>query len=86
MYEDLKPTETELIGSWIEVDDKVIGDENCLRIKFLVDNRLEKMGKDWSGWETLYETQRMAVYGNILIPIAVGMEEVLPQYFTYQTK
>jgi len=54
MLEELKPDETELIGSWVNVDGEVDGDENCQRIQFLINEKLERVGKDWSGWEALF--------------------------------
>lgn len=54
IYPDLAPNETEVIGQWILVDGEVDGDEACLRVQYLVNTRLEKLAKDWSGWETLF--------------------------------
>ena len=61
-YEDLEPSETQLIGAWIMADGEIDGDENCLRIQFLTNERFEKLGKDHSGWETLFRDPRDGRY------------------------
>ena len=48
-FQDLSPTETELAG---EVD------ENAQRIHWLIENRLELLATDPSGWESLYRDSR----------------------------
>ncbi|MEP6847325.1 MAG: Imm27 family immunity protein [Acidobacteriota bacterium] len=51
----LKPDENELIGTWIEIDGKVIGDAVSERIEFLTENYLEKIGFGaYGAWEILY--------------------------------
>lgn len=51
----LRPDETELIGNLIRVGGKVIGDENCERIRCLTETYLEKIGfNNFGAWETLY--------------------------------
>jgi len=53
-FERLRPDERELIGEWIRVDDQIDGDYTCKRIQFLTEEYLKELGKDWSGWETLF--------------------------------
>jgi hypothetical protein len=49
-----KPCENELVGTWIEIDGRVVGDQACERIQTLTDKFLIKVGTDRSGWETLF--------------------------------
>src|SRR5260221_9657546 len=49
-----QPTETEIKGNWIEAGGRVVGDAACERVQILTDTYFEKIGKDWSGWETLF--------------------------------
>jgi hypothetical protein len=62
VFPDLEPDETELIGQWILVDGEVDGDDACLRIQYLVSERLKKPGKDRRGWETLFRDPRDGRY------------------------
>lgn len=41
-------------GKWIFNNDKVIGDETCQYIEYLINNYLEKRATDKAGWEVLY--------------------------------
>ena len=55
MAEKLKHDERELIGNWIQVSGKVIGDAACERIDSLIETSLEKIGfSKYGAWETLY--------------------------------
>lgn len=55
---DLQPNESVLSGNWVMEGTTVVADETCLRIEWLVKSRLEKLAKDPSGWETLYQDPR----------------------------
>jgi hypothetical protein len=46
--------ETEIRCDWTSVDGRMEGDEACERIRQLSDSYLIELGRDWSGWETLY--------------------------------
>jgi len=52
--EDLRPEEAELRGAWIFDGSRTRGDVVSQRIKWLVSSRLQRLGRDPSGWETLY--------------------------------
>jgi len=55
MVEKLAPEETELVGSWIDVDGHIVGDAVCKRIELLTSGYLEKLGLGpYGAWETLY--------------------------------
>ncbi|WOH38228.1 Imm27 family immunity protein [Thalassotalea fonticola] len=50
----LQPQEVSLTGSWLVSDGKVKGDDVCSRINWLVENHLQKIGPDKSGWDILF--------------------------------
>jgi len=52
--EKLHPNEIQLVGNWKQIEGKVVADETCQRIQWLVDQILEKVGTDKTGWEHLY--------------------------------
>lgn len=68
MMEDLRPDETELTGAWINVDGEVDGDVVCERIQFLTNERLETIGKDPSGWDTLFQDPQDGRYWERIYP------------------
>lgn len=47
-------SETEIKGSWVNVDSKLVADECALRIEKLISEQLNKLGSDESGWDSLY--------------------------------
>lgn len=55
---DLGRDETAIRGAWLAKDGKVVVDVACERIEWLTGKRLEKVGADSSGWETLYRDPR----------------------------
>ena len=50
----LELSETDLLGRWINVGERVVGDDTCKRIEWLVSEKLQKTATDASGWDTLY--------------------------------
>lgn len=52
----IRQDETEIIGNWIEVEGRVIGDERCERIELLTNEYLEKIGfsSESGGWNILF--------------------------------
>ena len=50
----LTHTETIIAGTWNYKNGTVVEDLNCKRIKYLVDNQLEHISTDNSGWSKLY--------------------------------
>jgi hypothetical protein len=52
----IQPHETEIIGKWIEVDGRVIGDEACERVESITHGYLERLGysEESGGWESLF--------------------------------
>lgn len=53
----LRPNETVLTGSWIEVGSGVQADDVCKRIDWLISNDLKKVASSpqWGDWETLFQ-------------------------------
>ena len=51
---DITPYETDLIGTWIERNGHVEGDLATNRINWLINERLERLGSDKSGWDILF--------------------------------
>ncbi len=52
---DLGPDEVDLRGNWlVQTDRSVVADVNEKRIEWLTKHRLQRLGRDLSGWETLY--------------------------------
>lgn len=47
--------EFELKGKWILENGKIVEDETCNRINYLIANYLIKIAGSSSGWETLYQ-------------------------------
>ena len=54
----MQPNETVLTGQWLLDGERVVADETCERIEWLIDCRLEQLAKHSSGWETLYRDPR----------------------------
>jgi hypothetical protein len=65
---NLNENETELIGSWIVANGKVIGDEICGRIDWLINHELKFVVSDWSGWEKLYFHPKTGKYWELSHP------------------
>lgn len=54
--EMIRAEEVEIVGNWIEVDGRCVGDDACERVHHLTQDLLEKIGQspESGGWETLY--------------------------------
>lgn len=50
----IRPEETMIVGSWVVEDGQVRDDAASRRIRQLVSAHLVELGRDPSGWETLY--------------------------------
>lgn len=50
----IEPFETVLTGQWILRQGRVVADDTCKRIDALTKSHLVKIGRDASGWSTLY--------------------------------
>jgi hypothetical protein len=67
-YQDLRLEEVELCGYWLIEGSKVVADEMCKRIDWLLVNRLEKICTDPSGWELLLRDPTDGRYGERTYP------------------
>jgi hypothetical protein len=65
---DLCKNETELRGTWLARDGRVVADAACKRIEWLTKNRLEKIGADSSGWDVLYRDPRDGRWWELTYP------------------
>jgi hypothetical protein len=52
---EIKEDETAIIGNWLFDGSEMLADHNCKRVEWLTSNYLNKIAKDYSGWETLYK-------------------------------
>lgn len=50
----IAPDETEIVGGWVRGPDGIVSDEAGLRIDKLISGFLTFIGRDASGWFTLY--------------------------------
>lgn len=51
---EIRSDETDILGSWIVRDGKVVGDEVTRRIEQLVSKYLQEVALSKNGWDTLY--------------------------------
>jgi hypothetical protein len=58
MDNDLRPGESDLMGQWLDTGSRIEGDATSARITWLVAERLERLGSDASGRDTLYRDPR----------------------------
>jgi hypothetical protein len=65
---NLQPNETELIGEWTFIDGKILGNEACNRIEYLINHILQKVGTDESGWDVLYRDPNDRRYWELTYP------------------
>ena len=65
---NLRPDETELIGSWVVKDGRMAEDEVCVRIRVLTESELQRIAKTKDGWETLYRDSSDGRYWELTYP------------------
>jgi hypothetical protein len=63
---ELQPEEVDLLGKWERVDDRVVADETCDRIKRLTSGVLERIAG--GGWEILYRDPSDGRYWELTYP------------------
>jgi hypothetical protein len=66
----LEPSETDLVGKWINDRGKVVGDAATERIRWLTSNVLEKIGpsEESGGWDILYRDRGDGRYWEFTYP------------------
>jgi hypothetical protein len=62
----IQPDETDLLGSWITRDGRVVADGVSKRIQFLTESYLQKISG--GGWETLYQDPADGRYWELTYP------------------
>lgn len=50
----LEPNEKLLTGKWLLSNGRVVADDTCHRIMYLVNEHLKKVATSQGGWDTLY--------------------------------
>jgi hypothetical protein len=64
----LKPTETILTGQWVLKGGRPVADDVCKRILALTRSQLVEIGRDASGWNTLYRDPTDGRYWELVYP------------------
>ena len=72
MFEDLKATESELVGMWLDLGMKVTGDAICDRVEWLASTRLEKLAENREALAELYRDPRDSRLWEKVLPFAGG--------------
>jgi len=65
---NLKPSETVLTGQWILQGGRPVADDVCTRILALTKSHLVEVGRDSSGWNTLYRDPTDGRYWELVYP------------------
>ncbi len=50
----LRPTETDLVGQWLDTGNRIDGDAVADRIEWLIAERLQRLAGANDGWDSLY--------------------------------
>ena len=64
----LKPEETDLLGKWEDVGGNVVADAISKRIETLIEQHLDKITIDASGWDSLYKDPDDGRYWELTYP------------------
>lgn len=72
MFEDLKPHETELVGMWLDLGMKMMGDAIADRVEWLTATRLEKLAENAAELAELYRDPRDNRLWEKVLPFAGG--------------
>jgi hypothetical protein len=70
MANSLNEDESELVGSWVEIDGRMVGDAATGRIDRLIVQGLTKVGTASEGWELLYQDPRNGRYWELTYPLS----------------
>lgn len=65
---ELQPSESKLQGNWIFENNEIKKDVTALRIDYLKDNYLIKIGTDVTGWDILYQDPLDQRYWELVYP------------------
>jgi Immunity protein 27 len=50
----LSPNENLLVGQWVTQDNRVVEDAVCMRIRWLIADKLKRVANENSGWSVLF--------------------------------
>ena len=65
---NIKPSETVLTGQWVLQGGRPVADDVCKRILALTKSHLLEVGRDASGWNTLYRDPTDGGYWELVYP------------------
>ena len=65
---NINKNEVIITGKWLFQNNQIVGDENCIRIEYLIENYLIFIRNDYSGWETLYKDPIDGRYWELTYP------------------
>ena len=65
---NIKPSETVLTGQWVLQGGRPVADDVCKRILALTKSHLLEVGRDASGWNTLYRDPTDGRYWELVYP------------------
>jgi hypothetical protein len=66
----IEPNETLITGAWLTSHNRTVADETCQRIADLTQYHLVELGRDSSGWDTLYRDPNDGRYWELIYPHA----------------
>lgn len=72
MFKELKPEETELVGMWLDLGLKVMGDAVADRVEWLTETHLEKLAENREELAELYRDPRDLRLWEKILPFAGG--------------
>lgn len=72
MFKELKPEEMELVGMWLDLGIKVMGDAIADRVEWLTATRLEKLAENREELAELYRDPRDLRLWEKVLPFAGG--------------
>ena len=67
-FKKLNSQEYDIIGHWLKSDGRVVADNNCNRIDYLVNHALIRLASDLSGWLTLFQDPTDGRYWELSYP------------------
>ena len=72
IFKEMKPEETELVGMWLDLGMKVMGDAVADRVEWLTATQLEKLGENRKELAELYRDPRDARLWEKILPFVGG--------------
>lgn len=72
VFKELRPEETELVGMWLDLGLKVMGDAVADRVEWLTSEKLEKLAENREELAELYRDPRDLRLWEKVLPFAGG--------------